>query len=279
MKANDFLKLINTTIKAELPEEILSKLDIDLPENFETQFANSYLTRDRAKNDDEVIAEITKKVNKTGFTNIDEQIKELLPFVSDSDRQKINSTFSTADKVKLLKPAIEAAMAASKGKLTDADIRKVDEEWQGKYKSLQEQHTQQLKDFQAQMEDKNFENFVISKMSGFPFTKEFSVMKDQINQLAVTSLKGKGYKYVQENGTYVVRQTKDGIDRDVFEPGTENKITIEKLIDSLASPFVAKSNGGGEGGNGSGNGSAKILTPVTGKESLHELMLKNEKVI
>ena len=64
MKANEFLKLVNGNLKLELPEDVLTKLDADLPEGFETKFTEMYLTRDRAKNDDEIIQEITKKSNK-----------------------------------------------------------------------------------------------------------------------------------------------------------------------------------------------------------------------
>ena len=99
MKLNEFLKTIGTTIAIALPED-LSKLEIELPAEFDTKFSQNYLTRDRAKSDDEIITEITKKANKSKFTAIDDNIKEFLPLVSEEHKKKIESVFDTPEKIK-----------------------------------------------------------------------------------------------------------------------------------------------------------------------------------
>lgn len=240
MKANDFLKLINSTLKVELPEEVLSKLDVDLPEGFESKFTENYLTRDRAKSDDDIISEITKKSNKSALTATDEQIKELLPFISEESRQKINSTFSTPEKLKLLKPALEEVIKNTKGKAANDDIRKVEEEWSNKVKGLQDTHKIEKQQLIQQMEEKNFEGYVTNKLSGYNFAKDFTPAREHINKLALLALKEKGYRYEFENGEMVVRQEKDGVVRDVYDG--ETKVTFNGLIDRFVTPFVAKSN-------------------------------------
>jgi hypothetical protein len=277
MKANEFLKLINATIKSELPEDLLGKLDVELPEKFDTLFTANYLTRDRAKSDDEIITEITKKSNKSAFTAIDDQIKELLPIVTEEDRQKINSVFSTKEKVALLKPALETALKNAKGKVTDADIRKVEEEWQGKYKLVLDDAKREKAELVAQMEQKNFAFYVTQKLAGYKLAGSFDGMREHINQMALLDLQSKGYKYEFENGTVVVRQEKEGVVRDVFNG--ETKVTLESLLDKFVNPFLSKSNAGnngnGDGGHGDEEEKKKVIKIGPGA-TLREMMLAAE---
>jgi len=273
MKANEFLKLVNTAIKLDLPDDILSKLDAELPAGFETKFTETYLTRDRAKSDDEIITEITKKSNKKIFTDIDEQVKELLPFISAEEKQKIESTFSTADKIKMLKPAIDNALKATgKGKVATEEINKILEENAAKIKTIQDAAKAEKEALIKAMDDKNFEFYVTQQLSGYNVTKEFAPLRPSINQMAITELRQKGYQYVFENGQLVVRQEKDGVVRDVYDG--EKKVTLQGLLDKFIDPFVAKSNpapvvnGGGE----------VKLPPATGNDDLFTLMQKQAQL-
>lgn len=271
MKLNDFIKTIGSAIKLDLPEETLSKLDIELPENFDTEFSKNYLTRDRAKNDDEIITEITKKTNKNALTAVDEQIKELLPLVSDEARQKINSVFSTAEKVKLLKPALDETLQKNKGKASAEDVRKVEEEWSGKYKSLQDQMKAEKEALTKQMEEKNFDFIATQKLSAYAVAEPFKGTREQINAMGLLSLKQKGYVFELENGSIAVRQIKDGVSRDVYDG--DKKVTFESLVDKFMDPFIAKSAGSGNGGSGDGGEKVKVIQ-IDGKEDLHSLMQK-----
>jgi len=273
MKLNDFIKNIGSAIKLDLPQETLSKLDIELPENFDTEFSKNYLTRDRAKNDDEIITEITKKANKKGFTEIDEQLKELLSFVSDEHKQKINSVFSTAEKAKLLKPALDDAIQKSKGKVTPEDVRKVEDEWNEKYKALQDQAKAEKEALVKQMEDKNFDFYATSKLAAYTVAEPFKGTREQINAMGIMALKQKGYVYEFENGSIAVRQIKDGVARDVYDG--DKKVTFESLVDSFMNPFIAKSAGSGGNGSSGGDGDKVKVIQIDGKEDLHSLMHKN----
>lgn len=272
MKVNDFLKPLLAALKLELPQETLSKLDVDLPENFDTEFSKNYLTRDRAKNDDEIITEITKKSNKNALTAVDEQIKELLTFVSDESKQKINSVFSTAEKVKLLKPAIEEAMVKQKGKVTPEDVRKVEDEWSSKYKALQDASKLEKEQLVKQMEEKNFDFHATAKLAAYTLAEPFKQTREQINTMALIALKQKGYVYEFENGSIAVRQVKDGVARDVYDG--DKKVTFDSLVDSFIDPFIAKSAGSGSNGSSNGEHEKVKVIQIDGKEDLHSLMHK-----
>jgi hypothetical protein len=267
MKINEFLKSIGITIKMELPDDI-TKLDTELPAEFDTKFTANYLTRERAKNDDEIISEVTKKSNKNALTAVDEQIKELLPFISAEDQQKINSTFSTTDKLKLLKPAFDEAVKKVKGKAATEDIAKIESEWSAKLKASQDQHKAEINKFIADTEQKDFEGTVINKFSAYNLTKEFTPLRPDLSKMAILSLQQKGYKFQKENGQIVVREEKDGILRDVYKG--ETKVTFDSLLDEFATPFIAKSNA-----TPPPNPDGKTV-PVdfTGTEDLHSLMQK-----
>jgi len=269
MKANDFLKLVAGNVGIAIPDEVLAKLGEELPETFDTKFTEVYLTRERAKSDDEIITEITKKSNKTVLTAADEQIKELLNFVSDEAKQKINSVFSTPEKLKLLKPALDEALTKAKGKLTPDDIRKVEDEWSAKNKAIIEEGKQKEATLIKQMEERNFDFITTSKLAAYNVADPFKNTREQINAMAILALKQKGYKYELENGAIVVRQEKDGITRDVFE--NDKKVTFESLIDGFMQPFIAKSNANDDSKR---DEDPKKLLPIDGKEDLRTMMFK-----
>jgi len=269
MKANEFLKLVNGNLKLELPEDVLTKLDADLPEGFDTKFTETYLTRDRAKNDDEIIQEITKKSNKNALSAIDEQIKEILPYLTAEEQQKINSTFSTVEKMKIIKPGLDDAFKRTKGKAASDDIAKVEKEWSEKIAGLKLTHAEEIKKLAAENERKNFEGTVINKLSGYTFAKQFNPLRENLNQMAILALTQKGYKYQMENGKMVVKEEKDDILRDIYKG--EKKMEFEDLLDEFAQPFVAKSNGDD---NQDKDKDKKIITPITGTEDLMTLMRK-----
>lgn len=277
MKVNDFLKPILASLKLELPAETLEKLDVDLPENFETEFPKTYLTRERAKSDDEIITEITKKANKSALTAVDEQIKELLPLVSDEARQKINSVFSTAEKVKLLKPALDEAMVKQKGKVTPEDVRKVEEEWSAKYKALQDSAKAEKDQLAKQMEEKNFDFFATAKLSGYTVAEAFKPIRESINNLALLELKKKGYVYEFENGAIAVRQVKDGVARDVYDG--DKKVTFESIVDTFMQPYIAKSAGSGSQDDQQQHQQQTRIIQTDGKEDLKALMFKQQSAV
>ena len=269
MKANEFLKLINANVKGELPEDLLAKLDVELPADFDTKFNAAYMTPDRAQNDDAIITAVTKKANKKIFTDIDEQIKEFLPLVSSDVKQKIDSTFSTLDKIKLLKPAIDEAFTKTKGKGATEEINKVQEEWAAKHKALEDRSKLEKEQLLKAMEDKNFEFVVSQKLAGYKLADSFTKIRPQLIQMGLLSLKEKGYKYEMENGDVVVRQEKDGVLRDVYDG--DKKVTFSAILDTFIDPFIAKSN---EVKPPNGDNTKPPITPITGGEDLNTLMRK-----
>lgn len=245
MKGSDFFKKLNETLGVQIPEETLTKLgEIDLPEELQAKHAEVFISKERAKHDESIIEHIVKEDRKNTFRIVDEKIKQFLPLIGQEHANVINNTFETFKKLDILTTAVGDSVKNAKGKVSE-DVRKVEEEWAAKIKAKEEDFAKQL----AERDDKNkqmqLEFVVKSKLLGYNYAEPFQKTKEHIAQMAIIDLKSKPYVYELENGTVAIRQEKDGVKRDVFEQGTETKLTLEKLLDQFVDPFIAKSNGGG----------------------------------
>jgi hypothetical protein len=242
MKGSDFFKKVNEPLGITIPDDVLAKLgEVELPDDLQTKFAEVFISKERAKHDSEIIEHITKEDRKNNFRIVDEKIKTLLPLVSSEHQNVINNTFETYKKMDILKTALEEARKNEKGKVSE-DVRKVEEEWAVKLKSKEEDHTKALQAQEQKFKDVQFEYVVKSKLLQYPIADQFHTLKEHLTQMAIIDLKAKPFQYELENGSVAIRQEKDGVKRDVFEQGTETKLTLEKMLDTFIEPFVKKNN-------------------------------------
>lgn len=268
MKGTDFFKNLTETLGVTLPEDLLTKLnDIEIPDEVHAKHKEIFISKERAKNEPEIIEHIVKEDRKNNFRIVDEKIKTLLPMISTEHQNVINNTFETYKKFDILKTALDESFKNTKGKVSE-DVRKVEDEWAQKFKIKEDEHARDLAARDQKNKDLQLEFVIKSKLLGYNFAESFQSVKEQLTQMAIIDLKSKPYVYELENGSVAIRQEKDGVKRDVFEQGTENKLTLEKMLDSFVDPFVAKSNGKKEDAKDEG-GKTQTFTAPNGGPKTH----------
>jgi hypothetical protein len=245
MKGIEFLKKVSEPLGITLPEDVTAKLtEVELPDEIGTKFSEMFISKERAKNDTEIIEHIVKEDRKNHFRIVDKKIEEaFLPLVGADQAQVIKNTFESYKKMDMLATAVSDAIKGAKGKVSE-DVQKVENEWAEKVRAEKEQHKKEIESLHVQNKENQFHWIVSSKVNGYSLAEQFQDKKDSIKDLAILDLKKKGHVYEIENGTVTIMKEENGVKRHVFEPGTENKLTLEKLLDTFIDPFVAKSNGG-----------------------------------
>lgn len=241
MKGTDFFKKLNETLGVTIPEDTLTKLnEVELPDELQSKFGEIFISKERAKHEPEIIEHITKEDRKNNFRIVDEKIKQFLPLIGQDQATVITNTFETYKKLDMLTTAVGEAIKGAKGKVSE-DVRKVEDEWAAKSKAKEEEFAKQLAAQEQKNKDMQLEFVIKSKLLGYNFAESFQNVKEHLTQMAIIDLKSKPFIYELENGSVAIRQEKDGVKRDVFESGTENKLTLEKLLDGFVDPFVKKS--------------------------------------
>jgi hypothetical protein len=243
MKGSDFLKKLNETLGIQLPEETLTKLaEIEVPDELQTKHAEIFISKERAKHEPEIIDHITKEDRKTQFRIVDEKIKTFLPLISQEQATVITNTFETYKKLDMLTTAVGDAIKGAKGKVSE-DVRKVEDEWAAKLKVKEEDFAKQLTAKEVEFKNTQIENLMRAKLLSFNWADSFLPVKDALIKAAIIDIKSKPYLYeLESDGSVAIRQEKDSVKRDVFEEGTENKLTLDKMLDKAVDSFVKKSN-------------------------------------
>ncbi len=253
MKITDFLREIaekggirDNDFEAAIGASALAAVEI--PDTIKDKFHASYLTRERAKSDPEIVTGIGKDKSKEIFGNVDARIETLMEFISDEDKTKIKGTFETFKKLDLLKDAISTAIKAKKPVKDPEDVRKVEEEWSGKVKALQTAHTDEINNLKKQHKETSLTTALKLKINENQFGEAFKGIKDTLSNSIIDNLRKEqvnGNPIVLEqgdDGIIHVRQVVDGNTRDVFDKD-QNKITVDSLLQKHVDPFIVKSNG------------------------------------
>jgi hypothetical protein len=274
MKGSDFVKKINEPLGITIPDDVLAKLgEVELPDDLQAKFGEVFISRERAKHDSEIVEHITKEDRKNTFRIFDEKIKTFLPMVGTEHQNVINNTFETFKKMDILKTAMEEARKNDKGKVSE-DVQKIESEWAEKMKSLRDDHAKQLQALEQKNKENQFEWIVTSKVKDYALADQFQPLKDHLVHLAITDLKNQGYHYEVENGTVAIKkEDENGVKRDVFEKGTETKLTLDKMLNTFVDPFIKKNNAeGGEPKPGKREQQQKQESPKNGGD-LRDRML------
>ncbi len=253
MKITDFLREIaekggirDNDFEAAIGASALAAVEI--PDTIKDKFHASYLTRERAKSDPEIVTGIGKDKSKEIFGNVDARIETLMEFISDEDKTKIKGTFETFKKLDLLKEAISTAIKAKKPVKDPEDVRKVEEEWSGKVKALQNSHLEEITNLKKQHKETSLTTALKLKINENQFGEAFRGIKDTLSNSIIDNLRKEqvnGNPIVLEqgdDGIIHVRQVVDGNTRDVFDKD-QNKITVDSLLQKHVDPFIVKSNG------------------------------------
>jgi hypothetical protein len=271
MKLTDFVKGMNETLKVNIPAETLTTLEsVELPDEFGTKFKEIYISKERAKNDSEIIDHVVKEERRNIFGVFDKKSETFMSLLADEDKEEISKTFQTYEKYSKLAAALEKSFKANKGKSSE-EVQKIQEELTTKIKAQTDLLKQKEEEWSAKFEDTQFEFTIKDLIKSYNLADAYKAKVDSITKLAIIDFKEKPYKYKLENGKYAILKEKDGIQSYAFEEGTENKLTLEKQLDKFMDDFTAKSTGGA--GGEPVNGKPKPTptpTPTPGATSLAE---------
>lgn len=249
MKTKDFFKQLAVTAGITNPDLELflaaSAIPEELPDSFNAEVQNKYLTRERALNDANIVAELQKKSNKSAFETFDKKVEDFLPFIQDQELvAKIKAEPQSYQKWDLAKAGIKATFEGieekTKGKI-NLDANKILEEKNNEIKALKTAHETEIKAQNQRLNDIFITSKLKEKTLAYNFADSFKPLKESIADLVVGNVK-KSYKVdLDEKGSIKLLQQAGESWVEAFE-GNE-KLTIDKLLEKETKQFVAVSNG------------------------------------
>ena len=254
MKTKDFFKQLaesagikNTDLDMFLAA---SSIPEDLPDSFNSEVQNKYLTRERALNDPNIVAELQKKSNKSAYETFDQKIKDFLPFVTDTELvAKINAEPQSFQKWDLLKAGLKGTLDGieekTKGKV-NADANRILEEKSKEIKALEEKHAREIKAQSDKLNDIFVNSTLKGKILAYNFSDQFKPLREALADVVINKVRG-GYKVeTDDKGSLKLLQQAGESWVEAFE-GNE-KLTVDKLLETETKQFVAISNGSQEKG-------------------------------
>ena len=240
----DFTKFIEAVPEGDIPDVVNALLE----ENF--------LTRDRASVDPQIL----KKVKAEVYNGIDADISALLTELSTTDQELINKEPNTHTKIKLLNTAYKNQYEELKK--TAPDAVKINEEHVNTIKDLtarleaekkqkdavissQEKKVKEITD-QKEKELKAYKikNDLTGKLAQIEFAKEFTEnpkVKDTVFNGILGNITKNELDY-DEEGRIVVQDIVNGVPKPKFFPGTNDQVTIDKLLETETSPYLKRNN-------------------------------------
>lgn len=286
MKITDFLREIaskgeirDNDFEAALGSSALA--GVEIPDTIKEKFNQVYYTKDRAKNDPDIVLDISRAKSKELLSAIDNRIDPLLEFVDEETKTKISKTFETFKKLELLKEGIAEGLKKHQAKKGSEDVRKVEEEWVAKTKEIQTKHEAEKAEMVKGFKQSSLNTALKLKINEFQFGEAFKGIKDTlsnsiIDKLRLEQVNGKPIELEQsEDGGLHVRHNVDGSLRDIFDKDN-NKVTVDSLLQKHVEPFIVKSNGNGgnknNGGNGDNGQNGKTKPKLSANPTLHEMM-------
>jgi hypothetical protein len=258
IKLSDFLA---TTFKAIGIEQKDSDMilaasalkEIELPEDFQSKFDDSFYTPDRAK----AALESELKPLHFGHFATDLEKKSLKPIIDslpDEYKERINGLEKTNRLYNIIK-VVEEAYSHVKNNGSTEDIKKVNEVNRVKVEDLNKKILEldgTLKAKESEFEQRasqiKTDYALRTKIFSFKLAPEFEKRKEFIAESTLASLKSKNLlvEFDKENSQVMhLRQKKDNAITDVYEGNT--KVSLDNFLEKELSDFTLKSNGSGTG--------------------------------
>jgi hypothetical protein len=259
MKSKDYFSKLKTQGKITLEEFdkfVEAVPDFELPDSIVSSIEQNFLTRDRAVAD----KDIYRKVYAEALNGVDSKIKSFYPSLTDKDRAAIDAEINTFEKLEKLDAAWKRQIETLK--TTSPDSATVNEEYKKNIKELTEKletvknekdkvladQEKTIKEITAKTE-KELKNFKIKtdltgRLAQIELAKEFTehpkVKTNTFNTILGEILKNE-LDYDQE-GQIVVQEIHNGVPKPKFFPGTNDQVTIDKLLETETSPYLKRNN-------------------------------------
>lgn len=257
-KTFDAAAIRSDDVAALVGASALSELEI--PDTAVAKFNDVYLTRDRAKNDSEIVLEISNKAKADVYDNTDRLIQPLLKVLSPDKAKEIGSIQKTYKRIEALTEAIPEAIKTATTRVSE-DVQKVEAEWSAKTKEIEKKAKEELEGTITKHKNEKLLKTLERDLAGYKFADGFEKMRKTVVSMIIADLKNhkiEGTPIVLEQDdedNVHVRKNVDGTLRDFYVK--DQKLTTKQLLDQYAEPFIVKSNGNGsdvDNGGGDSNG-------------------------
>ena len=249
--------------------------ELELPDTAVQKFNETFLTRNKAENDPDIIKKIKLSSKAEILDTVDKELEKLYPLIDGAKAAEIQKNQNTFKKLELLNEAIGEAVKSGKANV-DKVVQKTEAEWADKVKQKEQEGQEKLKAIEKKYEEDRINFAVRSKLLTFELAESFNVptIKGPLIETIISNIKNTKVKdnlltlELDSTGSLNVRQSIEGALRDVYPDGSNEKLTIEKLIAPHVEPFLQKSNGKGDEKNTDGK---KVTAPIdASKMTLHE---------
>jgi len=259
LKLKDFLrklaedsKIVNTDYNALLTASAIA--DIEVPEDFVSKYGTIMMTREKAANDTEIVGDIQRKTRADMFDKVDEVIAPLYAMIPEEKakeigKDKIKYTLERIEKLGgALKESFETAKTTASG-AKNKEIEKVEKEWSDKHKATEDKYKLEIAAIHTKARQDKIESTLESKLNGFQFSDEFNKVKKSIIKVILSEVKDEKHDGnpvvidLADSGEVVLKKSVDGTLRDIYVTGSNDVLTLDKLLEKKAEPYIKKSNG------------------------------------
>jgi hypothetical protein len=259
LKLKDFLrklaedsKIVNTDYNALLTASAIA--DIEVPEDFVSKYGTIMMTREKAANDSEIVGEIQRKTRADMFDKVDEVIAPLYSLIPEDKakeigKDKIKYTLERIEKLDAaLKESFESVKTKASSKAT-SDFEKDLKAEKDAHKATKDGYEAKITDIHSNHRKEKIDSTLESKLNGFQFSDEFNKIKKSIIKVLLSEVKEEKHDGnpvvidLSDSGEVVLKKSVDGTLRDIYVTGSNDVLTLDKLLEKKAEPYIKKSNG------------------------------------
>jgi hypothetical protein len=251
MKFNEWITsvvtpLFKTKEEADLFASASAFKDIEIPDEVAAKFNQTFLTRERALSDEQILAKVNKDARGRVFDSVDLKLKKFIPKLSQEDQDAINTETNTLLKLELFDKAIDnLSKTQDTAKISEA-ARKVQDELHAKIKEMEKTISDKDLNLQQQVKGVKLDYALRNKANKFELAPEFATDKHKtfLADSTINSLKKDFILEFDEKDESIIhlRKNVDGVITDVFEGNT--KLTLDDLLKKEYEPYIKKNTSG-----------------------------------
>lgn len=251
MKLNEWLHEIVTPLfekkdEADLFTSASALKEIEVPEAITKKFSETFLTRQRAFTDDEIVKKFNIDARGRVFDSVDLKLKRIMPKLSAEDQTAITAEPNTLLKLDMLEKALDNIKGDKDiAKINDA-ARKREDELHQKIKSVEDALKQKDDNFVKQINEVKVDYAVKNKLFAFDLAPEFANEKHKgfLADSTIHSLKKNFILEVDDKDPSIIhlRKNVDGQIVDHYEGNT--KLTLDDVLKKEYEPYIKKSTAG-----------------------------------
>lgn len=263
MKLKDFLrklaedgKIVDTDYNSLLTASAIADQALEVPETFVTKYNTTFMTREKAANDTEIVGEIQRKTRADMFDKVDEMIVPFYSLIPEDKAKEIgkDKVKYTLERIEKLFPALKDSFETVKTTASgnkNKEIEKVEKEWSDKHKATEDKYKAEIAAIHVKARQDKIESTLESKLNGFTFSDDFNKVKKSIIKVILSEVKEEKHDGnpvvidLSDSGEVVLKKSVDGTLRDIYVTGSNDVLTLDKLLEKKAEPYIKKSNGSG----------------------------------